>query len=128
VTDVDLSGSPADLPELVGAHALGAGDLESPILARIDDAGKLLSRHEPRVQVCTCGRPLPCPVAATIDARRRDFVAELAGLTGDTKVLPVITARPKADAVPSSPRPARWRRLRRLTGGRPARASSMQVT
>lgn len=57
---------------------------------------------------CSCDRPLPCPQAASLAARRSTYEDALGSLVGPTVLVPVVKPLPTHAVVPD-----RWRWLRR---------------
>lgn len=74
---------------------------------QIEKANQILARHLPAAHgSCSCGKQLPCSVAAHATATRDRYQAKLA-LLDATQVLPVLVPTPVVT------RPALWRRLLR---------------
>ncbi|MGH3734071.1 MAG: hypothetical protein ACRDT6_00325 [Micromonosporaceae bacterium] len=57
--------------------ALSAPQLARYLRAQLRAAAVLLADHRTRREMCSCGRPQPCPVAQAVTARRDHFAAVL---------------------------------------------------
>lgn len=53
-------------------------------------ADELLARHSHDGHLCACGRARPCPVAQSCADTRRHYAGQLAALSDDTVLLPVV--------------------------------------